>query len=514
MNILRNRSQWFGPSQELMDEAKATSSRAVSLSNKRNSQNMLAKMELDFSDSKDALQALAKDADDTANTGAAYEAFYSQREHLIARRKAGEKNLDANFQSMLLNARKQGNKRAEPTIYREYAQYLLDNKQVFESLQLFGEALRLTRVFGWTLHEPALLEKIIECHYLLKDRVGMFAAMGELEKFLKDHPNLPQNRRYNAFATLAIFWSEVGDVTKAQINWDQALAMKNTLPEYQTRWVTDKMKAKILMPQSIIFGASAGNTNTVDLQPTSITSLGNGKNPIRAHFSATNRGDKTINGHWVISGASVSVTHQGKVWQNEDQSAILRVPDTIHAGHVSTIIPQVAANEDTKKTVNVAWENENLINGQSSLWEMHWGTSEISPTILDASFLSSNPFHSLSLYHEIEITKQLATCSPCRIKCSVPLRLEYYDSKSKDLLAIDANGNGDFTEEGDLYIVNQEGLAACMLPLRPGEKQSSLQVMVFSTSGEAPNPSGREITLTTQVFYKNNWATEAENILK
>lgn len=132
----------------------------------------------------------------------------------------------------------------------------------------------------------------------------------------------------------------------------------------------------------------------------------------------------------------------------------------------------------------------------------------------DASSLSSNPFQSIALYHQVAILPQSPAFLPCRIRCSVPLRLEYYDAGSQVLLAIDANGNGNLTDEGDLHLVSKDGLAAAMLPLPAGMKHTTLKVKVYSIDGKAPNPSGEEILLTTEVFRDTQWVTESISKLR
>ncbi len=511
MNLLRNQSQWSGPSEELLEQAKIISAQAVAKSTKLNVQTMIAKMELDLRNSQQALATLAKVAEDADS---AYEAFYGKRDHLQARLKAGEKNLDSDFHAMLLEVRRQGNKRGEPTIYRDYGRFLLVNKRPSEALQMYREALRLTRTFGWTFHEAPLLTCLIECYYEMSDRAGMIAAMRELENYLSMHPELPMDRRFSAFTSLALFWSELGEVEKMQLAWDKASEAAKHIPEYQTRWVTPAHKQKILDAKGKFIGTQNDAAPKLDVQPSGLTSQGHGKDSIRAHFSLTNATARAIQGHWIITGAAVSVNHHGKTWNSENATTTLRIPDRIAAGDVAAIVPQVSAPASSSASVQVSWENEAQAAGKPSLWELRWGETAASQMILDASLLTSNPFRSLSLYHEVAILPHSAAFLPCRIKCSVPLRLEYYEFSSKELLAIDANGNGNISEEGDLHLVSKEGLAAAMLPLPATRKQTRLEVKLYSIDGKAPNPSGEEILLTIEVFRDNVWVAEAISKLK
>jgi hypothetical protein len=53
-----------------------------------------------------------------------------------------------------------------------------------------------------------------------------------------------------------------------------------------------------------------------------------------------------------------------------------------------------------------------------------------------------------------------------------------------------------------------------MIPLPVGAKQTTLEVKVYSADGKAPNPSGEEMTLTTEIFRNDNWISEAVNTLR
>lgn len=512
MNLLRNQSQWFGPSVEYLRSARQLVSLAEAVSTQKNMRIMVAKMEMDFRESKEALAALQKAHRDSDPSRSAYEDFYSQRDLIQARQRIGEKNLDHEYQAMLLKVRQQGNKRGEPTVYRSYGQYLLDCDRPGDALPMFQEALRLTQSFGWINHQSTIHISIIQCHYRMSDRAGFLAAIGALEKFLSTHPTLPDERLHEAHSSLALYWSELGEAKNMQQHWNAAIKAGESLPEYQKSWITPALQKKILLAQGSFSDKQQQDAMPLQVQPASIASYGQSNTNIRASFTVVNTTKSIVHGHWIISGATATVTKDGKTWNSHNTE--LRIPDNIDPDETSILTPEVAQSSDSLAVITIAWESNNQKPGRASQWELKWGDVAESQTVMDASLLTSDPFRSLSLFHEIAIHPTSADAIPCRIVASQSLRIEYYDCRSQKLLAVDANGNGNFTEEGDLHFASKYGFGAAMIPLPVGAKQTTLEVKVYSADGKAPNPSGEKMTLTTEIFRNDNWISEAVNTLR
>jgi len=94
----------------------------------------------------------------------------------------------------------------------------------------------------------------------------------------------------------------------------------------------------------------------------------------------------------------------------------------------------------------------------------------------------------------------------CCTRSPVPLRFEYYQTSGNRLLAIDANGNGDFTDPG--------GIAAALIPIDPPLDTLGIEVRIYSTAGESPIQFGPDLKLEAEVYRNATWVLEAENILK
>lgn len=85
--------------------------------------------------------------------------------------------------------------------------------------------------------------------------------------------------------------------------------------------------------------------------------------------------------------------------------------------------------------------------------------------MLDASRLEANPFRSVALFHELAIPDGDQVGIAFRLRSSVPLRFEYLAADTHELVAIDANGNGDFNDAGDLHGCGPDGVTAAIYPI-------------------------------------------------
>src|SRR5690606_22619578 len=90
LNLLRNLSQWNGPSEEMMEEARKIGARLKTTGSGRGVDRLLAKMELDLRNSHEALEILRKEGRTSAELGYLFDAVYADRDALAERSKQGE----------------------------------------------------------------------------------------------------------------------------------------------------------------------------------------------------------------------------------------------------------------------------------------------------------------------------------------------------------------------------------------------------------------------------------------
>ena len=516
LNILRNRSQWEGPSEEILAQAREVGAALKKNATERGTDRLLAKMELDLKESKEALDILRKDAERDASTGRKFDAVYSGRDSLLARARNGEGGLDAEFSALLFKMRAQGNKRGEPNLYREYGDYLLERKRPAEAIATFTEALRLIRSFGWTLHEAAVLYDLFKARFEAGDIEGARATLAEIEAFLRAHPELPDSRRVPAEVSRALALAKLGDKEGARAAFALARSLAGELPDYKKRWLQPEVESRVITeaPPSATPGAPVANFR---LQPLEVSSLAIPGESARTRFSAFNPGATGTRGHLVFRGPGAAAERGGNLIQfRADQPLVeLKLPRTVSGGGETRIeVAMKAAGKIKTASVEVSWENDAGATGASSKWDVNWTPGANRSVVLDASLLEANPFRSVSLSHEVSFPGREIDPVPFRLTSPVALRFEYYDPRSEELIAVDANGNGDFTEAGDLHLIGRDGVAGAMLPRTAGEGRSVIEIRIFASTGEPLPLASPALKLRSEVYRDGKWTAEAENILR
>lgn len=515
LNLLRNRSQWEGPSEELLRQAREVAAEAKRSGGVHGFDRLIARMEFDLKESKEALEAMRADAEFEKSLGHLHEALYADRDYLVSRAATGADGLDGEFTGLLARLRAQGNKRGEPNLYREYGDYLLDRDRPVEAIAMFSEALRLTRSFGWTVHEPNLLSKLFDARFEAGDLAGARAVLVELEAFLKSHPDLPAERRVNAETFRAIAFARLGQKDAAKAALDVARSHATGLPDHRKRWLTADMEARILSLAPAATAAAVATLEPLSVQPLEVASIAPPGGSARTRFTVFNPHPAGVTGHLVVRGPGASVQGDAVHFEAGKPVADIRVARTISSGGEASISATMdSASGVTSAEVRAAWEHAGKGAGPATTWSVSWDEAATRSVVLDASALETNPFRSVALFHELALPVHEPEGVPFRLVSPVPLRFEYYDPRSNSLVAVDANGNGDFSEPGDLHIRGAAGVAAAVVPAGATDKSLAVEVRIFATDGRAAAPEPENIVLAVEVFRDGKWSKEAEDTLK
>lgn len=515
INLLRNLSQWDGPSEQLLEEARGIGEKFKTFNGGGSANRLIAKMELDLRDSKEAIEALKADAKKQAGLGHFLEGVYADRDSLVSRSRAGEQNLDPEFATLLVKMRSQGNKRGEPNLYKEYGDYLLERNRPGEAIAMFQEALRLKRSFGLILHQPGLLSSLFHARLAAGDVAGAMATLVELEDLLRSRGNeFPASRRAYAETIRANSLWALGDKAGSKAALELARRFAADLPEYRRLWLQLDKEDRTLDPEKAVPAVQQGSV-PLHIQPLEIVSLVTPKQTARTRFVASNSGSQRISGEWVITGPGASVDASGDVQFTAGKTAAtLVLPLAVSGGGERPLKVALAPTEgvDAAK-VQVGWRPTGGSVSNPSTWEVQWQPDAAGRVVLDASLIEANPFRSISLFHELAVPVGGAVGIPFRVRSPVPLRLEYYEPVTGELLAIDADGNGDFTNTGDLHSKSASGVACALIPVKSPGATIPVEVRIFAPGG-APLAITPAIVLVTEVHRNGTWTKEAESTLK
>ncbi|RYD64394.1 MAG: hypothetical protein EOP83_09875 [Verrucomicrobiaceae bacterium] len=220
-----------------------------------------------------------------------------------------------------------------------------------------------------------------------------------------------------------------------------------------------------------------------------------------------------MKGHLVVSGPGAVAAGDGVRLEAGKPITKVRVERSVSSGGETSVTGTLAAGSTATAEVHVAWEHAGQTAGNTTTWNVSWDKAATGSVVLDASALETSPFRSVVLFHELAVPAHESEGVSFRLVSKAPLRFEYYDPSSQTLLGVDANGNGDFTETGDLYFHSSSGAAAALVPAGSG-KSISVEVRIFAIDGSPASQEPESLVLAAEVFRDGKWNKEAEDTLK
>lgn len=365
---------------------------------------------------------------------------------------------------LLDSYRGSGRKILEARLYSLYADFLEKSNRLAEAVAMRREALRLMEGFD------------------------LFV-------------DLPQE-----LARLAVLLARCGDERGSKLAAERALALAS-----RTGRIPPRVAALV---RSILATMPAVSSNdkkgpSADLQPVSATVLPLEGRPMRGLLTIANLTDKVVEGTLAFEGLPVSAT-----WSNEkghaevtmgrsgaDRLSKLRIdPASFIQAHLSTPADQAVTGELIARWSSAGAED------QTSTWTFESAETGVFTAIIDAGTYKRNSFYGVPIHHHYQAPPGSAYSGPLRVLCSLPARVEIYDAANHPV-CIDATGNGDFGQSGDLIYQDGDSDGSPDLRMQAGEAILRLQVY---PSGELP-ADGMKVTIQSKV--EGTWHTFAEDKL-
>ena len=521
LNLLRGAQQYEGPSRANLDQAEACQRALVRLSptgRHTNTAILVEKMRATFDENYDAAGNIRRLTAQLREEGMLFDSLYGERDALVA--SATKPGLDGEFIRLLNEMRKQGNKRGEPTLYREYAAYLRRIGRPAEALPLYREALRLTESFGWTFHVPRLRIAIIGTFGDLHDFASAEAEWSALERLLATIPDLPADYALEV-RVARIQWHILrGDGTQAAAALDAARAFADSRKiNAWLRGPLDRIKLDpgATVATEVIAEVAAPVLAPVSLQPSRVETSAASGDPLRARFTLRNPDSRARTGEFRARGPAIQlglgnaprlITGTAAAGGVENE---LRFPIALAPGEELGIVLETkgAPAEGAKSSWQVAWRDTSGETGAE--WRIATERDPFVVSVLNANQLRRNPFCAISFTHQIVRRAGGPGLANIRFIASAPLRLEYYDATTHHLLAVDAEGNGRFTDPGDVLLADADSNLAPDVAFDGKERLREIEVLVFST---AAAPAAGPQTIVAELLIENRWEEVARNELE
>ena len=140
-------------------------------------------------------------------------------------------------------------------------------------------------------------------------------------------------------------------------------------------------------------------------------------------------------------------------------------------------------------------------------WDFEFGEDARTLAVVNASLAEDNPFYSLSFFHEVYFRGQQEQRTNLRVQTSEPCRVEIFDALSQELLAVDANGDGDFADAGDNITTDLDLNVYPDFVTSTATDVCRFELVVFPQFKQ--NRSPREIEITLSFGMPGSWTPQA-----
>ncbi len=366
----------------------------------------------------------------------------------------------------LKNERLRGNKFEELTLYETYARYLALQGRLEEAVIIQREAMRLARIS--TIKS-------------LEDR--MEQAMGD-------------------------YLSQLHSSTPVELV-NNALSASSMAPGAQ---------GGDLRHRSLIPGGVQPSVSSVEIQPaTSLTASLPGA-PAFGRFYLYNASRAQQQGTFLLRGAVEKPVWLTDCWMmvaadpslpSSEWTATLRL-----APGASHVIDMAAlpAKDGSLATIECVWFPDGENNpGARANWDYHESDTQTRTAVIDAHEIQQNPFYLIPVRHMVQrVSSSEEEIADLRIQASETLRIEVYNEADHRLIAVDANGDGDFHDQGDLitHDSNRNSWPDIIFPKGKARASILLYMRPVDTTSEG------EIELAVQLMEDGAWQTDAIDTIR
>ena len=537
LNLYRNLSQYHGPSEEYLDktiaayeEIKKRSPGGEDLRVRKQINKMIFDLREDASVVADfeAIEAglIAK--------GYISEADYTEREQIRVAIRLGEtEGLELRLIELLEKFRDQGNRVGVPFLYREYGDLLMSSGRAGEAVYLFRQALNLSTAYGWDLHLPLLMAKLAQAHLALGDTVAAEEWVRAIERHLATHSDAPAHRIALAKAELVDLLRDLGHTQEADSlkSWTIAYANANGVPDYQVRNLIDENVDGTALAQAAGRGdggdeeeepekSDADEEHGIDFQPIRVHSEVVAGETAYARFTLANLSAQTLSGNLQFPPGIVLASwgeQQGdlRLATGGDQADSEKSPATgfsleIGAAELIRVFveSEVVMGEEDREFA-FEWTREG-VESRRSEWTFAATDSASELTVVNGNMIELNPFYSVPLYHAVRARSSEETLRDFRVVCSVPCYVELIDDATATVLAIDRRGDGDFNDQGDIVVADENGNLFPDVRFSADAPVFGMELQVYPTHLDTLE-GVEEFTVSIEALVQGSWEVLAEN---
>ncbi|MEA3207734.1 MAG: hypothetical protein QOE70_791 [Chthoniobacter sp.] len=520
-NLAYYSSQYYGPEPEYLDAARGILRELEAAGRRdRDARRLVAKMAFAYREAGAEVHDLDDVIAEAQAAGAELDAIYARRDLALLDAKMGHREgVEDALRQALADLRRLGVKRGEPTLYREYGAFLVEDGRPAEGLRMLREAVRLSRAFGWTQHLPTLLADVVMAQARVGDRAGLAQTLTDLDALLAGGALIPE-REFFAHGGRARVLLLLGRNAESAAAIAQATALADRIGfnEYQRHALAVWMKDITPVTSTPAVAKVGTPASLVDLQPVAIVATAEPGGTALARFRLSNPGAQAEEGTLQVEGRDVRIGINPAagiatvVAGGGEGSATGSVPVQVGAGE-EILIKVEAVMGPGHNALRLRWENGG---GSSASAVCHLrpasanADDEPGATVTNTSLAWENPFYAVRLHHPIRIVG--GGSRSFRVLPSQRCRVEVFDARSGALLAVDADGDGAFQSAGDSVAIDADADNYPDLPADAASGRGEIEILIFPLPGAAPSTVDTRIEVQTKSA--TGWNPVARDILK
>ena len=524
LNLNRNLSQYYGPSETYLKEAidactqiDPLSDRVGSLSARR----LVNKMVFDLRQDPAAVTNLAEITALLRQSGLQHDADYTDRDQLeIDIRTGTTEGVESRLLKLIETFRDNGNRTGEVTLFRNYGDLCYRLGRFDDAVYLYTRTLELSNSYGWYVHLPRIMALLAQTYIAKGDPAKADQWIQAIHAHLKAHPDLPAHRTADALLAIAQLQANLGRESDFLATKQALLAysQKTHVPDYWTarlKSLTAENVNKEPRP-----AASADGARQTDLQPRKVVSESFPGEPAVGRFTVVNLTGNSVTGKLLYpdsaklvmsDGPSGVVRLEANPAGNGKQNASLPL-QIGPSGLIRVFMEAQVKDADSAGSLALQWLPEAGLM-QASTWEYRATDKRSEITVANANLAELNPFYFVPLYHAIRKRGPDEKLFDFSVISSIPCHIEVVDAASGEVIAIDRQGDGSFDKEGDFVFQDSNGNLYPDHAFAADEDSFGIDIHVYPTNHETLK-GGEEITITVLVALGDQWQELAEDILK
>ena len=530
INLNRNLSQYYGPSESYLKEAIEAYHALESSAGGQydmNARRLVNKMVFDLRQDPNALTNLVEIEAWLKQSGLRKDAEYTERDQLEIQIRTGDtQGTEKRLLALIESFRDNGNRTGEVTLFRDYGDLCFKLKRFDEAIYLYTRTLDLSKSYGWYVHTPALMAKLAQTFLAKGDTTRADDWIQEIRNHLSAHPDIPAHRQADALVKVAELLESRGRSNESSALKNEVLAYckKSGVPDF---WIADLRQAAATSKQSSRASlsptppakAAAIETLQTDLQPRDVQSKTLPGETALAGFTLANPSGNSVSGQLLFAD-SVTLTEWDKeanvIRLQANPLAVAKpsqpIPITLEpSGMLRISLSAQVTSDDDSGSVKLKW----LPDGgqpQSSTWTYATKQETSDITVVNANLVELNPFYFVPIQHAIRKRGTTERLFDYTTVSSTPCHVEIVDASNGDILAVDRQGDGMFDKEGDFIFQDSNSNLYPDHTFAADEELYNVELRVYPTGPNAPsNADG--ITVTFMGAFGDQWHDLAEDIL-